>query len=116
MAGGKVRALASLTGNEIRVELEIAAGWHVNSNRPLQEELVATALTGELGEVRYPEAETVTLGFQQEPLEVWSRRVAIEATAESTRGAPRLELRLQACNDRLCLEPETAEIWLPPGR
>ncbi len=130
LAGGKVRArgtrLGTDGGTEMRVELDIAEGWHVNSDRPLQEELIATHLglhdESELETVHYPDAQLVTLGFQQSPLAVWSGQVTIEAAihpaALPEHGAPiRLELRLQACDERLCLEPETVDLWLPrPSR
>ena len=126
-AAGKVAATARLEGGDgpprARITLKIAEGWHINSREPLQEELIPTALAVEegggwrLGEVVYPDAETVRLGFQDEPLSVYQGE--IEFVAEIDRGAVGdlgvvpLRLRVQACDDQVCLRPETLEIELP---
>ena len=109
----------------ITIRLEIAEGWHVNAHRPLQEYLIPTevALDGdgfELVGLEYPEAETVTLGFQEEPLAVYQGSVLIRGTiVVAGAGRPaiaRLRLTIQACDDEQCLKPEDLVIELPvPG-
>ncbi|MDX1384571.1 MAG: thioredoxin, partial [Thermoanaerobaculia bacterium] len=104
------------------LDLRIADGWHINSNAPLQDELVATAFesAGDGWEpvvVAYPPGHLESLGFQNEPLSVYSgqltlsgglRRQAADADPVTT-----LRLRLQACDDRACLRPELLEVRLP---
>ena len=109
------------------VHLNLADGWHVNSHQPLQDELIPTRLGltegshgFELGAVRYPDAETITLGFQEEPLAVYQGSVLIRGTIVTAGvGRPsiaRLSLTIQACDDEKCLKPEDLTIELPvPG-
>ncbi|MEW8461453.1 MAG: hypothetical protein AB2653_14195, partial [Candidatus Thiodiazotropha endolucinida] len=62
------------------------------------------------------------LAFQQQPLSVFSGKVRLQAlvsTEESSPTAPLilpLEIRLQACNDQVCLAPETVILSLPRPR
>ncbi len=106
-------ATASMTteGGALRVNLDFNPGWHANSDRPLNEDLIPTSLTGVgLSNVRYPQAKMVQLGFQQEPLSVIEGEVAI--TAQSA-GAQAADLTIQICNDALCLPPERVTFRLP---
>ena len=111
----------------LALDLDLAPGWHLNAHRPLQDYLIPTTvrLAGEvpgwhLGEVRYPNPEVLKLGFQREPLAVYQGRVHIAAALERTPSATTqaqawipIELRLQACNDALCLPPETLRLQVP---
>ena len=68
--------------------------------------------------VRYPEAETVRLSFQDEPLAVYQGQVRLFARVKSGGGegpAPvvPVRLRIQACNDRVCLRPEELVLEVP---
>ncbi len=124
-ARGVVRARASFDGSgsgDVTVLLDLADGWHVNSDRPLSEYLIATRLAAEsdgivLEEVEYPEAETVTLGFQDEPLAIFQGTVPIRARlaydGTDRPGVARLQLTVQACDDRKCLKPEEVSLELP---
>ncbi len=131
-AGGIVRARVSHDGapagpGRVTVLLDLAAGWHVNSDAPLSAELIPTRLaaTGDgtvLAAVEYPEPELVTLGFQDEPLAVFQGTVPIRATVEVEGPArprvARLSLTIQACDDKKCLQPEelALELLLPDGQ
>lgn len=127
-ARGAVRAQAKVApGGELTVELETADGWHVNSHRPLQDFLIPTRLAlaeegsdgFELTGVEYPEAETVTLGFQDEPLAVYQGRFPIRARLAGGGGPPAgivpLSLTVQACDDRKCLPPEDLLLEVSPS-
>jgi uncharacterized protein len=128
-ARGAVTAFATLDaapGSErgLTVRLDIADGWHVNSDRPLQENLVATRLaagdaTTTLDDVDYPAGERVTLAFQDEPLAVFEGAVAIHGgvavAADTWPPVARLRLRIQACDDRRCLQPEELALEVPLG-
>ena len=126
---GTVRATGELIpkgdGAELGVALEIAEGWHVNAHRPLSGELIPTVLSladdddgWQLSGVAYPAAEQVSLGFQKEPLSVYHGTVRL--AGEVRRGADQeraknlvARLQIQACNDRVCLLPETLALELP---
>jgi uncharacterized protein YyaL (SSP411 family) len=115
------------SGGRLIVEMAMDPGWHVNPHRPLQDYLIPTTLTGvegrgwRLGEPSYPEPEVLRLGFQREPLAIYQGQLRIEAPFEPEGAAARpgesppivLNLRLQACNDQLCLPPENLSLELP---
>ncbi|MEM7355603.1 MAG: thioredoxin domain-containing protein [Acidobacteriota bacterium] len=122
-AAGTVKAIASVrpakNGHQLEIELRIRDGWHVNAHQPLSDDLIPTVLSvGEdrgawtLDEVRYPTLETVRLSFQDEPLAVYQGTVTLSGRLYKT-GDPGLapvapvQLRIQACDDRVCLKPET---------
>ena len=128
-ASGTVKATASLSsldaGSKLTLELEIREGWHVNSHRPLSENLIPTVLSvgqsrgsWRLEDIRYPAAETVRLSFQDSPLAVYQGTVELSArlVAGADIGeapiAP-LRLQIQACDDRVCLKPETLVLEVP---
>ncbi len=105
------------------VEVALADGWHIQSNQPLADNLIATQISPAsdawlLQSVHYPPAEEKTLSFQTEPLSVWSGTLQFPIEAQSI-GEPdsplRLEIRLQACNDELCLLPEDVQLEMPVG-
>ena len=127
-ARGAIRARAALGAGEttqpLELVLDLAPGWHVNSNRPLQEDLVPTRLAlaeegagVELGLVEYPEPTTVTLGFQAEPLAVFVGKVRIRTSVQLDRSGDsrvvHLSLTLQACDEKKCLRPEELVFDLP---
>ncbi len=112
-------------GDKARLELtlDIKKGWHINAHRPLQDYLIPTALEvagpgWRLTATDYPAPEVVKLGFQRAALALYQGKTRIRAEIERTKGSRTripLELRLQACSDRVCLPPETLrlEVFLP---
>ena len=133
-AGGKLRVKAELEpldgGYTLRLDLELAKGWHVNAHQIEGDELIPTALElGPRGGLRiaiidYPEGETVRLGFQDEPLKIYQGKTRIVARLEndteptSAPELPLLDLRLraQACDESHCLRPETLRLAVPLPR
>lgn len=99
--------------------LNINPGWHINSSEPGVEGLLATEVRThevpaqlDLGEWSYPEGHEQTFAFSPEPLSVYEKKVIFTNTV--TTGTPSGEvtlegtIRVQACNDRLCLRPGNA--------
>jgi uncharacterized protein len=124
VARGGVRAEARrLATDRLQVRIWVPDSWHINSDRPLQQGLIATRLGlldnaggWELSGISYPEAETQSLGFQSEPLSLYHGRVDIQAGFQPGSGAGGiipLQLSLQACNDKVCLPPEKLPLRLP---
>src|SRR5262249_53733589 len=103
----------------VTVILEIQSGYHVNSNRPTDKNLIATALKMEsggslaAGPVTYPRAKMQKFGFSDKPLSVFEGRVELKfqlrALASAKAGTQSLhgKLTVQACNDEACLRPQT---------
>lgn len=114
-AKGIVRAQAQLISDQqVAITIDLEEGWHINSAKPLQDYLIATAVTDQqqqpLKNIRYPEPTERVLGFQSETLSLYDDGVVITAelpvAADNTPLVP-IELRLQACSDEICLAPET---------
>lgn len=119
---GGIRLEAALSppageARRLRVRLSIPPGWHVNSDRPGNPDLIGTRLSlppdsgWRLADPVYPPGEQTTLGFQPEPISLYTGEVVIEADIEAVEEASPgftlpLEVRLQACDERVCLPPE----------
>jgi hypothetical protein len=123
-AQGGIRIEGSVSpapgGPVLRVDIEIPDGWHINAHQPRSKALIPTRMSlsekakgWRLGAVDYPRGE---------PLSVYSGRVRLQASLSSAKPDPSglrilpVELRLQACNDRVCLPPETLTLSLATGR
>ena len=99
----------------------IDEGWHTNSHEPTFDWLIPTELEveapagwGEVG-VRYPAGVMKTFAFEDTPLSVYDGEVRLwidlDVPGDAADGiAPvRAVLTYQACDDRSCLPPTTAE-------
>jgi len=108
------------------VVMEIPAGLHVQSNRPLDKYLIATKLDLETpsgmnaGPVSYPRAVMRNLKFSKGAVAVYEGRavlrfnVTVPANYNGSSGEIKGKLRFQACNDESCFPPVTREVkmWL----
>ena len=108
---------------EVVISVTLEPGWHVNSNAPKLDFLIATALEFELPagmaviQVTYPEPVLRTLRFLPEhQLELYEGTFQIRATLEYQKIAqpapPVAMLRYQACNDTVCMRPAMERIPL----
>ena len=110
-------------GTSVRIAAVIAVddGWHIQSNTPSFEYLIPTVLALELPEgwsqpeVSYPDHVMWQFEFAADPLAVYEHEAVIHAVldlpADLTAGTVEvpIELTYQACDDRICLQPTTAE-------
>jgi uncharacterized protein YyaL (SSP411 family) len=125
-AHGGVRAKAKIDAGILSVDLNIQPGWHINANEPLSADLIPTILTTDgsapawqLENVSYPRAIRKTLGFQSEELALYEGNVQLTATLANTQDDTpalpllRVKIRLQACDDRICLPPEDVIMQVP---
>lgn len=108
------------------VVMEIPAGLHAQSNKPLDKYLVPTKLDLETpsgmkaGPVAYPRAVMRNLKFSKGAVAVYEGRtilrfnVTVPANYNGSSGEIRGKLRFQACNDESCFPPVTREVkmWL----
>ncbi len=109
----------------LTITLDIAPGWHVNSSAPLDGSLIATTVELDpassgwrLDRLTYPEPRQVRLGFQESPLSVYTGRVEVTAglarsAGDTSAGPLAIALRLQACDDSVCLRPENLVLRIP---
>lgn len=128
--GGEVTALpvprvTVAAGKPARVELQfrVAPGYHINSNLPRSELLIATVLklapptdVG-VGKVTYPKGEDIRLPLApEEKVNVYTGDFAISALVSAARTATpgrykvHGELKYQACNDRACFPPRKVAV------
>ena len=117
---GVLRAKASKRDDKLVVSVMLADGWHVNSDTPLQDYLIPTQLNNTAGNpldnVSFPEAQVRTLGFQRSELSLFEEEFELEATWPGHKEANStvVQLRVQACNDEICLAPETLVMTIYP--
>lgn len=108
------------------VVIDIEDGWHANAHEPTLDYLIGTEVSlesttdFELLETRYPEPETFSFSFAgNKELAVYSGRAPIfltlRANAALTPGRYGLggTLRIQICNDEVCLPPSTLSVAVP---
>jgi thiol:disulfide interchange protein DsbD len=128
---GLDRPLSASQANAIEVSAQILAGWHINSDRPLDPDYIPTRLTLKLpagitlGSIQYPPAEELKPSFSRgEKLAVFTGAIRIKAVVTpapdfkpSERLPVTVALEYQACNDSQCLQPavisKTADLSSP---
>jgi hypothetical protein len=118
-------ANASAGSGTLVVDLEIQPGWHINAHETLSENLIPTTLGADpessawdLMDVVYPRPITKALGFQSEELALYEGSVRLtarlrQAEKVSVSSILRIKLRLQACDDKVCLPPENVGLQVP---
>ena len=121
---GNIDANANVGADAIAlvVELRIQPGWHINANKPLSENLVPTTVEAGVGsstwnlmDVSYPRPIVKALGFQSEALALYEGSVRVTVRLRQNESSPdspplRIKLRLQACDDKICLPPENVDL------
>ncbi len=124
-ARGAVEVSARLQADTLVVELAIRPGWHINAHKTLQAELIPTVVGLEKpvpgwrsGAVSYPTPVLKTLGFLHEELALYEGQVRITMNLQQTDPAVAgplipVALRLQACDDSVCLPPERRVLQVP---
>jgi thiol:disulfide interchange protein DsbD len=109
-------AVEQRSGDDVRgtITATILSGWHINSNKPLDDFVIPTTLkfeSADLTGVQFPphvlRSFTFTGGSK---LAVYEGTIHIGFTAKLHAGAKdlRAQLHYQACNDKVCLPPRDA--------
>ena len=103
--------------DEIEIRLKIAPGYHVNANPASLEFLVPTRVTlpGSLkAKISYPPGRDFKTKFVDEGISVYDGEVSIKAELASgslgKKELSKLQLEVQACTDKVCLEPSTISV------
>jgi len=124
-AHGSVVVSGGVQDQQLTVNIEIQPGWHINANQPLSDYLIPTVLqaaeqntAGGISAVSYPTPVNKNLGFQSEKLALYEGNISLKAALTTSIPSPegallRLTLRLQACDDEICLPPELLELQIP---
>ena len=104
--------------------VEIDDGYHINSSRPADKNLIATSLKYDklagltVSPVIYPKARLQKFEFSPKPLSVYEGKATFKVTARalgSLAGNQTLKgkLTVQACNNQVCLRPQTVDVMIP---
>ncbi|RLW68201.1 MAG: thioredoxin, partial [gamma proteobacterium symbiont of Stewartia floridana] len=125
--GIRIHADTSLAAEQtlLNLKIQIPDGWHINSNQPSGKDLIATRMSlaeqsngWQMGPVTYPKGKQQKLAFQQQPLSVYGGDISLQTLLKQIDGdhpgstTLPVELQLQACNDQVCLPPETVTLWV----
>jgi hypothetical protein len=123
--GASTYTLKQGTAAKLELVLDIDGGYHINSNRPNDRNLVATALRFDkmpglvLSPVTYPKAKSEKFEFSEKPLLVFEGNTLLRFTARAlpslAAGSHTLKgkLTIQACDNKLCLRPQTVDVSIP---
>lgn len=107
-----------------KIDVSIAAGYHINSNAPHETYLIPLRLTWTpapltVDAVTFPKARDEKYQFSDQPLAVFTGNFEIatkfKVPADALSGPSILagKLRYQACNNTMCFPPKTVEVKLP---
>ncbi len=107
------------------VVLQIQEGWHVNAHEGLPDGFIPVNLALGAGAPatlssppRYPQGQPESLGGAGQNFPVYEEAVTLYADLELAPNAPQgsfsipLQLRVQACNNQVCLAPATLPVAL----
>ena len=119
----KIAAKAGATVTQT-LTLKLQSGYHCNSDKPSDEYLIPLKLTWtpapmEVDSVVYPKPQLEKYSFSKDPLSVYTGDFEIVTKFKVPASAPAGstiisgKLRYQACNDRMCLKPQTIDVMLP---
>jgi thiol:disulfide interchange protein len=114
-------------GTSVRAALQVRLPdrFHVQSDAPRDPSLIPTVLTIDppegitVAEIVFPEATDFAQVGQAEPLAVFEQEFAIGVRLDIAPGAPLgparvpAKIRYQACDERLCYPPVTADVSWP---
>lgn len=108
---------------EVNMRLEIDDEWHINSDRPNDEFLIASALkligpaakNFAIQSVRFPKAKTINFDFSDKPVSVFEGQIDISARLQvlsnAAAGKQNVEFLFsyQACNNTTCQAPSSVK-------
>ncbi len=121
-----LRPTAEAAEYEVDVDLVIEKGWHLNGPEPLQEDLIGTTIEGaggrfDITNLRYPEPRRTQVSTRSGDVLIYEGRQRISfrlrpsSTTDPHPVSIPISVRLQACDDQLCLLPETVVLEVPLG-
>ena len=122
-----VRANTLLKDKEhwLEINIRIKPNWHINAHQPLQDYLIPTTVSladgfsnWQLSKITYPVPLQKKLGFQKEILALYEGQIQLRAKLIKSDDLSKMlpiQIKLQACNDKVCLPPENLKLNVPAG-
>jgi thiol:disulfide interchange protein DsbD len=106
------------------VRITVDDGWHINSNAPLDPYLIPTSVRLDapdgwhVGPPAFPEHTLASLSFSDQLVAVFEGSFAVTVPVRAPAGAAmptvlRGAVEAQACNDTICLAPQSVAFTLP---
>tara|TARA_R110000737_G_scaffold332699_1_gene349760 strand:- start:1593 stop:3926 length:2334 start_codon:yes stop_codon:yes gene_type:complete len=115
-AKGNGQIRLSIKNDMAIFHVQLAKGWHINSNQPKQDFLIATKIKSKssiIQNVEFPEAKIKMLGFSQSILSLFEGNFQIKSRINNiSELGEKVGISLQACSDKLCLLPEKLSFYL----
>jgi len=102
---GQIR-LEQAADKQAKLVINLKPKWHINSHTPNEKSLMATELLidgHKLANTAYPKPIIKKLGFNQAQLSLFEGNVEIDLQVTGEW----LQVKLQACSDKVCLLPES---------
>jgi thiol:disulfide interchange protein DsbD len=121
----KKKSATAMPGEQFAIQalVRVDPNWHINSDTPHDETLIATTVTAKgtsvaLVKVDYPKSEDIKLGFSEQPVAVFEGENLFTLTLRVSDKAPvgketvQIALNYQACDNQSCMPPTTATATL----
>ena len=110
VAQGHVKLRLVKNQNKYQLKFKINDNWHINSNRPLSNNLIPTLVSGNVTKINYPQAKPIKLKGQSEQMSLFLGEFEISFVPNPK--AKSISLSVQACDDKSCLAPENLKFIL----
>lgn len=115
IASGAVRVEMTVdrAASQVRFQLSIKPGWHINAHVPLEDYFIPTTLylgNTALPAGAYPDPVVKSLDFNEDVLALYEGGLTLTAPLPDLPATA--QLTLQACSDEICLAPEKLNFTL----
>lgn len=101
---------------KIAVKANVQEGWHINSDKPNDEFLIASKIISNdkrfpLAKIVFPSPNEINLGFSDKPVSVFEEEITIGLLVNIDKALPTGEYKIpiqfgyQACNNQSCMPP-----------
>lgn len=110
---------------KVAVMLDIQDGWKINANQPTEDFLIGTELNLEpregfvIADMRYPKGKMLDVDFAEEAIKIYEKETPVYIEFRSSGNLEPGEyslngiLRVQACDDHVCLAPSNIDVSIP---
>ncbi len=107
--------VSSAGASELSLTVKVDTGYHINANPASDSFLIPTQLLLDGHEnvvVEYPQSKMFKAAFAPNGIEVYEGRFVLNAQLPEVTETdfPAVQLRIQACNDEVCLAPTTISV------
>jgi hypothetical protein len=106
-----------LSDRELRLELAVTLGFHINANEPAAGLIATTLIASDATEITYPAGTLRRLEFADRPIPVYDGSVSIHVRfAQRPHKPVAIQLTYQACDETTCLPVVTQTAEVPPPK